>query len=74
MDKCEVVNLANCNTYINKNECFQCEDNFYLSAGRCFAVDVIDNCSKNKDKDHCELCETGYALASSSLTRRTFLH
>lgn len=64
MDKCEAVNLANCEKYITKNECFQCAEKFYLSAGRCFDVDVIDKCTKNKDKDHCELCEAGYALAA----------
>jgi hypothetical protein len=66
VDKCEAVTLSNCESYINKNECFACEDGFYLSSGRCFEVDTIANCSKNKNKDHCELCNEGYALSTGN--------
>lgn len=61
------MSLSNCQSYINKNECFLCDENYYLSSGRCFEVDIIANCTKNKSKDICEICEANFALAEGRL-------
>lgn len=75
IQKCQTIpttkKIDNCFSYDEGLNCINCNQNFYLSSGKCSAVSTtIKGCLVYEDASNCAYCDLGYMLdrpADSSL-------
>ena len=57
--------VSNCMNYNSGQICTSCSGNFFVSAGRCSAVNVtVTNCMSYTDNGVCSACSSGHVLSA----------
>ena len=57
--------ISNCQNYNSGQICTSCSGNFFISAGRCSAVNItIANCQTYSGNGQCATCSSGFLIAN----------
>ena len=75
-ENCFEVNVTNCMTHENANECHTCNSGYYLSKDKqcvLFPRNRIRDCIRYTSHDICSQCDALYYLDSEKCLRRTLI-